>query len=179
MKVLVLVGSLRDDSVNRRLADAAISHLPAGAQAVIWNGIAELPHYSEELDGASAPARVQQLRDAVVAADALILVTPEYNGSLPGSLKNAIDWLSRPRGSAAIAGKPVAVLAASGSPRGAQWAREDAVRILKVAGAAPLESTVGVPTAHQVFVDGLVVDAAVDAEIAALVGQLSGLSVAA
>lgn len=172
MKVLVLLGSLREDSLNRRLADVAMSHLPAHAQAVIWNGLGDLPHYSMDLDGEAVPARAQQLRDAVALADRLLIVTPEYNGSLPGVLKNAIDWVSRPRGAAAIEGKPVAVLAAVGSPRGAQWAREDTVRVLKVAGAAPLEETIGIGTAHDVLLEGGVVDPEVDAAIASLMQRL-------
>jgi NAD(P)H-dependent FMN reductase len=77
---------------------------------------------------------------------------------MPGVLKNAIDWASRPRGSAAIAGKPVAVLSVSPSPRGAQWAREDAVKVLRVAGAVPLEQSIGVASVHDVVVDGRIVD---------------------
>ena len=77
-------------------------------------------------------------REAVAAADALVVATPEYNGSIPGVLKNAIDWASRPRGASALDGKPVAVISVSPSPRGAQWAREDLVKVLRVAGARTL-----------------------------------------
>jgi NAD(P)H-dependent FMN reductase len=179
VKILVLIGSLRADSLNRRLADAAIAHLPAHASAVMWNAVAELPHYSEDLDGAAVPARAAQLREAVQDADALLIVTPEYNGSLPGSLKNAIDWLSRPRGKAALAGKPTAVLAASASHRGAQWAREDAVRILQVAGAAPLTRTVGVGSAWEAFTENGLADGELDAALRSLVSELTGQAVAA
>lgn len=97
-------------------------------------------------------------RTAVAAADGLVVATPEYNGSIPGVLKNAIDWASRPRGAAAIEGKPVAVLSVSPSPRGAQWAREDAVRILQVAGARPLEPSIGVALVHSAVVDRRIAD---------------------
>ncbi len=174
MKILVLVGSLRRASDNRRLAGAAIDHLPEGAPATTWDRLAELPHYSEDTDGADAPAVVGELRAAVAGADALLVVTPEYNGSLPGSLKNAIDWLSRPRGAAAIAGKPTAVLAATRSPRGAQWAREDAVRILGVAGADIVGPSIGIAQAHDAFTDGRLTDPEVDAALHELVGRLAG-----
>lgn len=173
MNILVLLGSLRPDSHNRRLAQAAIGHLPAGTSAEVYGALAQLPHYSEELDGVEVPAAATALRAAVAAADALIVVTPEYNGSLPGVLKNAIDWLSRPRGQAAIASKPTAVLAASASPRAAQWAREDAVRILKVAGAHPLEETVGVGSAWEAFAADGLVDVELDAALRALVARLT------
>lgn len=179
MNVLVLVGSLRADSLNRRLADVALSHLPTGAHAVVWPGLAELPHYNEELDGESVPAAAAELRAAVRDADALLVVTPEFNGSLPGALKNAIDWMSRPRGASALAGLPAGVLAASPSPRGAQWAREDAVRILRVAGAAALDDTVGVGDAYAAFADTGLVDAELDAAIASLVTRLTGQAAAA
>jgi NAD(P)H-dependent FMN reductase len=173
VNVLVLVGSLRTDSLNRRLADAAISHLPAGVAGTLFGGLADLPHYSEDLDAEPLPRVAADLRSAVSDADALLLVTPEYNGSLPSALKNAVDWLSRPRGAAAIAGKPAAVVAAAGSPRGAQWAREDAVRILRVAGADVIEDTVGVGSAGAVLAHGHLSDASLDDALRSLVHRLT------
>ena len=118
MNVLVLVGSLRAGSTNRQLADAAIGHLPTGVEGTVFARLAELPHYSEDLDhDDELPQVARDLREAVADADAVLLVTPEYNGSLSSAVKNAVDWVSRPRGAAAIAGKPAAVIAASGSPR--------------------------------------------------------------
>jgi len=173
MNVLVLVGSLRTDSLNRRLALAALEHLPAGVTGEVFEGLADLPHYSTELDVDPLPRVAADLRRAVATADALLVVTPEYNGSLPSALKNAIDWASRPRGGAAIAGVPTAVLAASGSPRGAQWAREDAARILRVAGAEVLDDTVGVGSAVTTLARGRVDDGALDAAVRALVHRLA------
>ena len=142
--------------------------------------MAELPHYSEDLDGDAVPPAASALRSAAQSADAVILVTPEYNGSLPSSIKNAIDWLSRPRGEAALSGKPVAVLAASGSPRGAQWAREDAVRILGVAGAVPLADTVGVGSAWEAFDDaGALTDPALAEAVRVLIAHLTSHTVTA
>ncbi len=173
MNVLVLVGSLRTDSLNRRLADAALAHLPAGVDATVFEGLADLPHYSQDLDVEPLPRVAADLRAAVAGADALLVVTPEYNGSLPSALKNAIDWASRPRGSAAIAGTPAAVVAASGSPRAARWAREDAVRVLTIAGAEVLEDTVGVGSAMEAFAEGRLSDAGLDTALRGLVHRLA------
>ena len=174
MNVLVLVGSLRAGSTNRQLADAAIAHLPVGVDGTVFASLAELPHYSEDLDhDDELPAVARDLREAVSDADAVLLVTPEYNGSLSSAVKNAVDWVSRPRGAAAIVGKPAAVVAASGAPRGARWAREDGVKVLTVAGAAVLEDTVGVGSAFQAFVDGRLADAALDAELRSLMIRLT------
>ncbi|MGN6162619.1 MAG: NAD(P)H-dependent oxidoreductase [Marmoricola sp.] len=142
MKVLVLLGSTREGSVNKTLAEAALAELPAGATGEFFEGLADLPFYDDTLE-ANVPESVTRLREAVAAADALIFATPEYNGSVSAVLKNAIDWASRPYGQGAITGKPALVLAASPSPNGAKWAREDLVKILKVAQAVPLKEHFG------------------------------------
>ena len=142
MKVLVLLGSTREGSVNKTLAQAALAELPAGATGEIFEGLADLPFYDDVLE-ANVPESVTRLREAVAAADALILATPEYNGSVSAVLKNAIDWASRPYGNGSIRGKSALVLSASPSPNGAKWAREDLVKILKVAQAVPLEEHFG------------------------------------
>lgn len=172
MHVLVLVGSLRAGSTNARLADVAIGALPVDNTVTRWERLTELPFYSEDLDTDAAPAIVGEFRDVVAAADALLVVTPEYNGSLPAILKNAIDWASRPRGAAAIAGLPAAVLAASGSPRAALWAREDAVKVLRVAGALPLAETVGIGSAWSAFEGGRLVDPTQEHAVHELMGAL-------
>ncbi|HET9021062.1 MAG TPA: NAD(P)H-dependent oxidoreductase [Ornithinibacter sp.] len=175
MNVLVLVGSLRPGSTNRQLADAAIAHLPTGVVGTVFARLADLPHYSEELDHDDVlPEVARGLREAVADADALLVVTPEYNGSMPSAVKNAVDWASRPRGASAIAGKPAAVIGASGAPRAAQWAREDGVRVLRVAGADVIDDTVGVGSSFQAFADGRLVDQGIDAELRALVTRLTG-----
>ena len=177
MNVLVLVGSLRAGSTNVQLADAAIAHLPAGVDGTVFARLADLPHYSEDLDHDDhLPQVARDLREAVADADALLLVTPEYNGSMSSAVKNAVDWASRPRGAAAIVGKPAAVIAAAGSPRAAQWAREDGVKVLKVAGAEVIEDTVGVGSSFQAFVDGRLSDDALDTALRSLVHRLAGLA---
>ncbi len=154
MDILMLVGSLRADSWTAQLTDSVAGLLPVEASSHVYADLGDLPHYSQDLDTDEPPASVVAFRAAIAAADGLVVATPEYNGSIPGVLKNAIDWASRPRGAAAITDKPVAVLSVSPSPRGAQWAREDAVRILRVAGAVPLEPSVGVASVHSAVVDG-------------------------
>lgn len=172
MQILMLVGSLRADSWTRQVAEAVAGLLPEDVSASVYDGIGALPHYDQDLDGDHAPESVRAFREAVAAADALVVATPEYNGSVTGVLKNAIDWASRPRGSAAIVGKPTAVVSVSPSPRGAQWAREDLVKILRVAGATPLEPAVGVATVHDVLEDGAIADRDVRLALERLVASL-------
>ena len=134
-RVLALVGSLRSASVNRRLAETAATVAPQGVEVAVYEGLGEVPFYNEDLDGEpGAPTAAEALRVAANEADALLLVTPEYNGTIPAVLKNAIDWLSRPYGAGALAGKPVAVISASPSGNGAKWALEETVKALGIAG---------------------------------------------
>jgi NAD(P)H-dependent FMN reductase len=156
--IVVLVGSLRSDSVNRRLAEKLVSDAPAGLRLEIVEGLAELPFYNEDLDSGDVPATAQRLRDRVAAADRVLVVTPEYNGTMPAVLKNAIDWLSRPYAAGALAGKPLAVLGTTPTPYGGKWAHADVRRSAAVAGAVVVEDA----TVSQ---SSLVVDVLADAEI--------------
>ena len=140
--ILVLVGSLRADSVNRRLAEAIRDQAPAGVTVEIADGLDSLPFYNEDLDGADVPATAAALRDRVAAADRLLVVTPEYNGTMPAVLNNAIDWLSRPYGVGAIMGKPLGVIGVTPTPYGGKWAHEDTLRSAGIAGAAVVEDVV-------------------------------------
>ncbi|WP_306357189.1 MULTISPECIES: NAD(P)H-dependent oxidoreductase [unclassified Nocardia] len=140
-RLLALVGSLRAASINRRLAEAAAKTAPEGVEITLYEGLADIPFYNEDLDvEGEVPAAAQALRDAIAAADGLLLVTPEYNGTLPAVLKNAIDWASRPYGAGAIKGKPTAVVSASISSNAAKWAHGDTVKALGVAGATVVEN---------------------------------------
>lgn len=140
-RILTLVGSLRAASINRRLAEAAVQTAPEGVEIAIYDGLADIPFYNEDLDvPGSVPAAAQALRDAVAASDGLLLVTPEYNGTLPAVLKNAIDWASRPYGVGALKDRPAAVVSGSVSPNAAMWAHGDAVKALGVAGARVVEN---------------------------------------
>ncbi len=172
MDILVLVGSLRADSWTRQVTEVVEGLLPEGVTSSAYAGLRDLPHYDQDLDGDDVSEAVRSFRAAVEAADALVVATPEYNGSIPGVLKNAIDWASRPRGASALGGKPAAVVSVSPSPRGAQWAREDLVKVLGVAGARPLETSVGIATVHEVLTDGRLVDADLERALAELVGEL-------
>jgi NAD(P)H-dependent FMN reductase len=172
MNVLILLGSLRSDSFNAVLAREVAELLPAGATATIHDGLADLPHYSEDLDADVIPHAAAAFRSAVAAADAVVVITPEYNGAVSSAVKNAVDWASRPFGQGALKGKPTAVLSATGSPRGGEWARENAVRILTVAGAAVDEQTVGVATAHEVLAGGKLEDEKIKAQIRNLLDKL-------
>lgn len=137
--ILVLVGSLRAGSVNRRLAEAIRDQAPEGVTIELADGLDSLPFYNEDLDGPQAPAPAAALRERVAGADRLLVVTPEYNGTMPAVLNNAIDWLSRPYGGSAITGKPLGVIGVTPTPYGGKWAHEDTLRSARVAGAAVVE----------------------------------------
>jgi len=96
INVVTLVGSLRAGSMNRQLAELGAENAPDGVTLTVFNGLADLPFYNEDIDCEPVPQEAAALREAVAAADAALIVTPEYNGGLPAVIKNAIDWLSRP-----------------------------------------------------------------------------------
>lgn len=152
-RILALVGSLRAGSYNQQIAEAAVTHAPGGTDVAIFEGLGGVPLYNEDLDWpADVPAAAQELRDAVTHADALLLCTPEYNGTIPACLKNAIDWLSRPFQAGAITGKPVAVVGASHGRFGGVWAHDDTRKSTRVAGARVLDDIVlSVPNAADRF----------------------------
>ncbi|WP_380163386.1 NADPH-dependent FMN reductase [Jannaschia sp. R86511] len=158
MRILGLSGSLRRDSYNTRLLHYAAALLGPD-ELVVFDGLRDLPPYDQDDDVAAAPASVARLRAAVGEADALLVATPEYNGSLPGVLKNALDWASRPRGSAALLGKPAGVIGASPGSFGAVWAQADARKVLATAGARVSDIEVAVPQAAQRLPqDGVLLD---------------------
>lgn len=168
-RVVILLGSLRAGSLNRRIAEKLQSSAPDGVIVEIADGLAQIPFYNEELDGDTAPAAAQQLRELVAGADRVLAITPEYNGTMPAVLNNAIDWLSRPFGDGAIKGKPFAVVGATPTPYGGKWSHDDARRSAKVAGATVLEHIV----VSQPALEG---DILADPEIVAkLVGALNTL----
>jgi chromate reductase, NAD(P)H dehydrogenase (quinone) len=149
--VLGIAGSLRRGSVNRALLAAAHHELPPGARLVLWDGLAGVPPFDEDAEDGPQPPAVADLRAAVAGADALLVATPEYNASLPGVLKNALDWASRPHGGAALAGKPAAGIGAGPGPGGAALAQADLLRVLDRAGAAVVGGPLPVPAAYRAF----------------------------
>ncbi len=136
--VLVLVGSLRAGSINRQLAEAADQHAPEGITLSTFDGIVDLPFYNEDIDGDTPPAAAVAFRQAVADADAVLLVTPEYNGTIPAVLKNALDWGSRPFGASPLSGKPLAVIGSAFGQYGGVWAHDDARKAAGIA--APVSS---------------------------------------
>ncbi|MFD5945635.1 NAD(P)H-dependent oxidoreductase [Streptomyces collinus] len=140
VRILALVGSLRAGSHNRQLAEAAVKLAPEGAEVNLYEGLAEIPFYNEDIDvEGSLPAAAARLREAANAADGLLLFTPEYNGTIPAVLKNAIDWLSRPYGAGALSGKPVAVVGTAFGQYGGVWAQDETRKSVGVAGGKVLE----------------------------------------
>jgi chromate reductase, NAD(P)H dehydrogenase (quinone) len=150
MRILAVSGSLREGSFNTSLLRAAVEAAPEGVELELWEGLAELPFYDQDLDDAAdVPESVRRLREDWAAADAILFATPEYNGSVPGGLKNAIDWASRPSLAGALRNKPVAVLGASTGQFGALWAQQDLKRILGIAGARVVGTEIPVARAHE------------------------------
>ena len=169
-RILALVGSLRSGSDNRRLAEAAVKLAPSGVSVEIFDGLADVALYNEDVDRPGAVAAADRLRADVQSADALLLVTPEYNGTMSAALKNAIDWISRPFGAGAITGKPVAVIGTSHGQYGGVWAHDDARKAARIAGANVLDDIkLSVPTAHTRFAGVHPVD---DEEIAAVMPEI-------
>lgn len=138
-RVAVLVGSLRTDSVNRKLAELLRDQAPDGVTLDIVDGLGELPFYNEDIDRGEVPAAAQRVRDVVGGADRVLAVTPEYNGTMPAVLNNALDWLSRPYGAGAISGKPFGVIGTTPTPYGGKWSHADAARSAGIAGAIVVE----------------------------------------
>ncbi len=150
MKVLGLSGSLRAESHNLRLLRAAAEGLPSGWELEVWDRLAEVPPFNED-DEDAAPEPVRALNDAIREADAVLVATPEYNASLPGVLKNALDWVSRPYDATPLRGKPVAVVGASTGLFGAVWAQAEGRKVLRTIGAHVLEDELPVGIAHEAF----------------------------
>ena len=138
INVLVLLGSLRAASVNRQLAELAVENAPDGVSLQLFDRLGELPFYNEDIDNEDV-ASVTALREAAADADAALVVTPEYNGSIPGVLKNAIDWLSRPYGDSALKDKPLAVVGAALGQYGGVWAHDETRKSFGIAGPRVVE----------------------------------------
>ncbi len=182
MRLLGIVGSLRSDSYNARLMAAAASRLPGGVELELYDGLRDVPPFD---DAGDAPLPVARLREAIDVADGVLFATPEYNGSIPGQLKNALDWASRPHDDNALRNKPVAVIGTSTGMFGAVWAQAELRKVLGMIGARVLDRDTPVPLAESAFApDGSLEPAladAVDAAVADLVALVEqrGLAQAA
>ncbi|HSS42672.1 MAG TPA: NADPH-dependent FMN reductase [Solirubrobacterales bacterium] len=154
MKVLGISGSLRRDSYNHALLREAAERLPAGAELVEFERLREIPPYDADLEAEATPPAVAELRQAMRDADAVLIATPEYNHSIPGVLKNALDWASRPAGQSALTGTPAAVVGASTGMFGAVWAQAETRKVLGALGGRVLEDELPVARAAELFHDG-------------------------
>jgi chromate reductase len=177
MHVLGLCGSLRRDSYNRRLLGAAARALPDEAVFHLFDGLAAIPPFNEDADAHETPAAVRSLRRAIADASGVLVATPEYNASVPGLLKNAIDWASRPYPDHVLRGKPVLVVGASTSAFGAALAQAELRRVLTAIGARVLDAELAVPQAHEAFApDGRLVNPALASRLADVMRDLVGLT---
>ncbi len=151
MRILAISGSLRSGSLNTRLLREIAEQAPAGLEVELWAGLRHIPPYDADDDTGPAPEPVRELRQAIADADGLLFATPEYNSSIPGVLKNAIDWASRPRESTALQGKPAAVVGATTGQFGAVWAQADLRKVLGSAGARVVELELPVAKADRLL----------------------------
>jgi chromate reductase, NAD(P)H dehydrogenase (quinone) len=188
MKVLGISGSLRADAYNTKLLRAALEHLPGDVEVELCEWLRDVPPYDEDDDVEPAPPAVAALRAALAhrpfralsfafpPPDAVLIATPEYNSSVPGQLKNALDWASRPLRTNPLRNKPVVVVGASTGAFGAVWAQEELRKVLRAIGARVVEDGVAVRHAAQQFdEDGHVVHDAVDRQLEQVVRALVGL----
>jgi chromate reductase, NAD(P)H dehydrogenase (quinone) len=174
MHVLAISGSLRRDSHNTQLLRAAAQMLPPGVELALFDGLGDVPPYNEDADGDPAPAGAHALRAAIRAADALLISTPEYNASVPGVLKNAVDWASRPYPRNVLRDKPVAVMGASTGLFGAVWSQAELRKSLRHTGAHVLDEELPVGLAHKAFTpSGRLADPELERRLADLLDALA------
>jgi chromate reductase len=174
MKILGISGSLRAASYNTALLHAAAEMMPVGVELELYDDLESLPPYNEDRDTDLPPAEVKRLRNAIADADAVLFATPEYNTTMPGQLKQVVDWASRPHGpDSTLWGKPVAAMGASITDYGAMWAQDHLRRALGIAGARVLDTELAVANADERFDgDGRLTDAETRERLAELVEGL-------
>jgi chromate reductase len=171
VRILGISGSVRTGSYNSAALDVAEGLLPDGVQLDRFTGLADLPVYSEELDVGGRELTVAWLRGAIARADGILVATPEYNASLPGGLKNALDWASRPFPDNSLRNKPVAVIGASTGIFGAIWAQAETRKILKAIGARVLDVELPIREAESRFRDRRL-DPEIENQLGELIGAL-------
>ena len=185
MRVLGISGSLRRDSHNTKLLRAAGELVQEqGGRFELFEGLKAIPPYDEDDDLGNGPAPVVALRRAIADADVLLFATPEYNSSIPGALKNAIDWASRPIATNPLRNKPVAVIGASTGMFGAVWAQAELRKVLAATGARVTDVELAVGHAHERLDHaGHPIDAAqgeaLDDAVGMLLAELQPLDIAA
>ena len=173
MKVLGISGSLRRDSYNSSLLRAAAELLPPPVELEIFESLKAVEPYDEDDDFGRGPTGVRRLREAIASADAVLIATPEYNSSVPGQLKNALDWASRPKGENALWGKPAAVVGASTGMFGAVWSQAEVRKVLGATGARVIDGELPIGHAHEAFTeDGRLEDPELRERYAELLAEL-------
>lgn len=171
MKVLAISGSLRAGSHNTDLLHGAAAVAPDGVDVLLYDGLKEIPPYDADDDvPGDQPAAVGRFKEALGEADAILIATPEYNSSIPGVLKNALDWASRPLAESPVRNKPVAVLSSSTGMFGGVWAAAETRKVMGALGARTLEDTVAVPKAHERLAEGI--DETLAEELRTVLGAL-------
>lgn len=172
MRILAISGSFRRNSLNTALVRTAQTLTPAGVEIELFEGLDSIPAFSQDRE-AVLPVEVQDLNRRIREADALLVATPEYNGSAPGALKNALDWASRPHGEAPLVAKPAAVIGASTTAYGARWAQEQIRRALTLSGSMVIDAELAVGRAAEKVVSGEVADEETRVALAEVVGFLT------
>ena len=175
MKVLAISGSLRDDAFSTRLVSAAADLAPDGVEVGRYEGLDAIPGFNQDLES-EVPDAVEDLRRHVDEADAILIVTPEYNASMPGQLKNAIDWASRPHGESALAGKPAAIVSSSPMPFGAIWANQQVRKAFTITGTPTVERELAIGKIDEKLDESdRLTDDAARADFSALLAELNEL----
>ena len=172
-RILGVSGSLRRDSHNTSLLRAAAEAAGPNVEVEVYEGLKDVPPYDEDDDVHPRPEAVARLNAAIGDADAVLFATPEYNSSIPGQLKNAIDWISRPVATNALRNKPVAVVGASTGAFGAVWAQAELRKVLAALGARVLDIELPVPHAHTRFDEEGLTDEEIRASLAEAVEELA------
>jgi chromate reductase, NAD(P)H dehydrogenase (quinone) len=166
LRILGISGSLRRQSHNTKLLRNAEELLPPDAEFELWQDLKVVPPYDEEDDVEPAPPAVATLKHAIAEADGILFATPEYNSSVPGQLKNALDWASRPAGKSPLRNKPVAVIGASTGAFGAIWAQAELRKVLAATGARVVDAELAIGHADSRFdEEGRLVDASFREEL--------------
>jgi chromate reductase len=170
MRILGLSGSLRAGSLNTQLLRLTAEELPEGVELELYDELASIPPFDQDFVEL-APGEVERLKEAIAESDAILVATPEFNGSIPGQLKNAFDWVSRPLADNPARGKPVAVIGASTSSFGGIWAQRELKKVLGILGARVLDVELPIAKADQRLAEP---DAGLRAELAGVVDTLVG-----
>jgi chromate reductase len=177
MKILAIPGSLRRDAYSTHLARAASELAPEGSAVSVYEDLASIPGFNQDLEPDSVPEAVEALRRQIEEADALLVVTPEYNASAPGALKNAIDWSSRPHGASALMGKPTAIISSSPMPFGGVWANQQIRKAFSITGTPAVETELAIGKVDEkVGPSGTLDDEATRQQVASLLIELEELT---